>query len=130
MSGDAPVAGLLHSTIRAGVWSAELVLPGATEAPPLEVVHLGTPLDGLVVGSLHTAGRWPLSVAIPAERISDGVQTFVVRRIDTGARLGHFTLIAGEPLEDDLRAEIDLLRAELDLLKKAFRRHCAESRSP
>jgi len=30
-------------------------------------------------------------------------------------------------MEDDLRAEIDLLRAELDLLKRAFRRHCLET---
>lgn len=122
-------AGLLHTSVRAGLWSAELVMPGAATAPPLEIVHLGTPLEGLVVGPARAGGRWPLSFAIPPERISDGVQTFILRRIDTGARLGHFSIVAGEPLDDDLRAEIDLLRAELDLLKKAFRRHCAESGS-
>jgi hypothetical protein len=31
------------------------------------------------------------------------------------------------PLEEDIRAEVSLLRAELDLLKRAFRRHCAET---
>ena len=36
-------------------------------------------------------------------------------------RLGHLPLIAGEVLDDDLRAEIDLLRAEIDLLKREFR---------
>jgi len=30
-------------------------------------------------------------------------------------------------MEDDLRAEVDLLRAELDMLKRAFRRHCLET---
>jgi hypothetical protein len=32
-------------------------------------------------------------------------------------------------MEDDLRAEVDLLRAELDMLKRAFRRHCVETAS-
>ena len=41
--------------------------------------------------------------------------------------LGSFTLIAGEALGDDLRAEVSLLRAELDMLKRAFRRHCLET---
>ncbi len=41
--------------------------------------------------------------------------------------LGHFTLIAGVAMEDDIRAELDLLRAEIDLLKRAFRRHCVET---
>ena len=31
-------------------------------------------------------------------------------------------LLAGEALDDDLRAEIDLLRAEIDLIKREFRR--------
>jgi hypothetical protein len=30
-------------------------------------------------------------------------------------------------MEEDIRAELDLLRAELDLLKRAFRRHCVET---
>jgi hypothetical protein len=55
------------------------------------------------------------------------VQTFLVREAGSGATLGHFTIVAGVPLEADLRAEVDLLRAELDMLKKAFRRHCVES---
>ena len=46
---------------------------------------------------------------------------------DANVKLGDFTLIAGEPLADDLRAEVELLRAELDMLKRAFRRHCLET---
>jgi len=64
---------------------------------------------------------------IPAETLSDGVQTFVLRAPGTAEALGRFVIVAGAPLDDDLRAEIDLLRAELDLLKSAFRRHCSES---
>ncbi|MDA8740151.1 hypothetical protein N9M73_03340 [Rhodobacteraceae bacterium] len=41
--------------------------------------------------------------------------------------LARFTLIGGDLVDQDLRAEIDLLRAELDLLKRAFRRHCADT---
>ena len=67
------------------------------------------------------------SVPIPTALLSDGVQTFLVRDPATGATLGHFTIVTGVPLEDDIRAEIDLLRAELDMLKKAFRRHCVET---
>jgi hypothetical protein len=45
----------------------------------------------------------------------------------TGEKLLHFTIITGVAMEDDLRAEVDLLRAELDMLKRAFRRHCLET---
>ena len=41
--------------------------------------------------------------------------------------LGDFTLMAGDAVADDLRAEVELLRAELDMLKRAFRRHCLET---
>ena len=37
------------------------------------------------------------------------------------------SIITGVAMEDDLRAEVDLLRAELDMLKRAFRRHCLET---
>ena len=44
-----------------------------------------------------------------------------------GTKLGHFSIIAGEALGEDLHAEVELLRAELDMLKRAFRRHCLET---
>lgn len=44
-----------------------------------------------------------------------------------GVTLARFTLVAGQALEEDIRAELNLLRAELDLLKRAFQRHCRES---
>lgn len=65
---------------------------------------------------------------MPKEAICDGVQSFAIREAASDAMLGSFTLIAGEALDHDLRAEVSLLRAELDMLKRAFRRHCLETR--
>jgi hypothetical protein len=64
---------------------------------------------------------------VPVELLSEGVQTFLIRNTMTGEKLLHFTVITGVAMEDDLRAEVDLLRAELDMLKRAFRRHCLET---
>lgn len=63
---------------------------------------------------------------LPVERLSDGVQTFVIEDASTGDALAHETIFAGEVVDDDIRSEVSLLRAELDLLKRAFRRHCSE----
>jgi hypothetical protein len=55
------------------------------------------------------------------------VQTFLITDADSDEMLDTITLISGEVLADDIRAELDLLRAELDMLKRAFRRHCVET---
>ncbi|WP_347312357.1 hypothetical protein [Defluviimonas sp. SAOS-178_SWC] len=114
---------LSGARIWAGRWEAELAAPGEA-APAVEVWHLERQLENVSVTGAG-ASRWSVSVPIPAELLSDGVQTFLVRDGATGGALGHFTIVTGEPLEDDIRAEVDLLRAELDMLKKAFRFHCA-----
>ncbi|MDD8024195.1 MAG: hypothetical protein PHX82_13930 [Paracoccaceae bacterium] len=111
------------SRIRAGRW--EGLVASAVE-PKLEVVHLEQVLPGLEV-SAQNPGKWRLSLPIPVETLSDGVQTFLLRSVPSAEVLGRFTIVTGVPLEDDIRAEVDLLRAELDLLKKAFRRHCVET---
>ena len=72
-------------------------------------------------------GNWAIRIAIPAEALSEGVQTFLIRDKPSGETLAHFTVITGVAMADDLRAEVDLLRAELDMLKRAFRRHCVET---
>ena len=74
-------------------------------------------------------GNWLVRFQLPIERLSDGIQTFVIEDAQTGHALAHETVIAGEILDEDVRAEVGLLRAELDLLKRAFRRHCSEERS-
>ncbi len=112
--------------IRAGTWEAEVSCPGDT-APDIEIWHLDRKLDGLTIGARSGTGGWPLTFSIPPDALTDGVQTFLVRDAAGGDKIGQFSIVTGEPLEDDLRAEIDLLRAELDMLKKAFRRHCLET---
>lgn len=120
---------LTKTRMRAGVWEGVLdVTPAGETPPPLEVVHLEAVLDGMTIEpDPMREGRFLVSVPVPVELLSDGVQTFVIRDPDSGERLASFAIVTGEPLEDDIRAEIDLLRAELDMLKKAFRRHCLET---
>jgi hypothetical protein len=117
---------LTKTRIRAGIW--EGVLNGADTFPDLEVVLLEQVLPGLSISPVE--GRpddWAIRVPIPAEVLNDGVQTFLIRSKPTGETLAHFTIITGVAMEDDMRAEVDLLRAELDMLKRAFRRHCVET---
>ena len=68
-----------------------------------------------------------MRVPIPVDLLSEGAQTFVISDADTEARLASFTVVMGQPLDEDIRAEMALLRAELDMLKRAFRRHCVET---
>ena len=117
---------LTKTRIRAGVW--EGVLSGAPEAPKLEVVLLEQPVPGVVVEPVAgRAGDWAVRVPIPPEVLSEGVQTFLIRLAGSVETLAHFTVITGVAMEDDMRAEVDLLRQELDMLKRAFRRHCLET---
>lgn len=113
-----------------GVWEGVLVPtePG-TAAPEIEVTHLQQPLDGVEIIARPDSGDRVVRVPVPADRIADGVQTFLIRDRSNGEVLDSFALVAGDALAYDLRAEIALLREELDLLKRAFRRHCLETAS-
>jgi hypothetical protein len=51
------------------------------------------------------------------------VQVVSLRSTLTGAVLDRVTLLAGDALDEDIRAEVVLLRDELEMLKRAFRRH-------
>ena len=89
------------------------------------------PVTGVTVTEMP-AGRggvlnWLVQVPVPPEAIGDGVQTFLIGDVRGDSVLSSFTLIAGEALGEDIRAEVELLRAELDMLKRAFRRHCLET---
>lgn len=117
---------LTKTRIRAGVW--EGVLTGVAGQPRLEALHLEQVLEGLTVQPAEgQPGAWALRLPIPAEVLNEGVQTFLIREAGAADVLGSFTVITGVAMEDDVRAEIDLLRAELDMLKRAFRRHCLET---
>ncbi|MBY6155447.1 hypothetical protein KUV47_19640 [Vannielia litorea] len=119
---------LSKTRIQAGVWEGLLMADGVGPVQPqIEVIHLGKALDGVELkADGEMQNLWQLRVPIPAELLCDGVQTFAIRDARSGATLEHFTVVTGHPLEEDIRAEVDLLRAELDMLKKAFRRHCLE----
>ena len=116
---------LTQTRIAYGLW--EGLLTGADgKAPAMEALHQGQRLEGLTVMPVpDQPGSHAVQLAIPATVLSEGVQTVLLQ--SGGELLASFTLIAGAPLEEDLRAEISLLRAELDLLKRAFRRHVAET---
>ena len=123
-----PDISLTKTRIRAGVW--EGVLTGISTQPDLAVTHLEAAVPGVTITAIpDRAGDWAVRVPIEASVLSEGVQTFLIQDRASSVKLAHFTVITGVAMEDDLRAEIDLLRAELDMLKRAFRRHCLETAS-
>ncbi len=114
---------LTRMRLAEGVWEG-LLSAQASVAPRLRLRHR----DELVgePETVEAEGGWLVRFRLPVERLSDGVQTFVIEDAETGDALAHETIFAGEIIDDDIRAEVSLLRAELDLLKRAFRRHCSE----
>ena len=117
---------LTRTRIVEGVW--EGVLTGTETAPQIAVTHLAKPVGGATVTEDPThPGQFLVRVPVPVELLSEGTQTFVISEAETDARLASFTVVMGQPLDEDIRAEMALLRAELDMLKRAFRRHCVET---
>jgi hypothetical protein len=117
---------LTPTRLRQGIWEGHVQQAGSG-VPQIRVTHLGAVVPDVLVTETGSAGGWLVQVPVPMAAISDGVQVFVIADGTDGETLGHFTLIAGEALGDDLRGEVELLRAELDMLKRAFRRHCVET---
>lgn len=117
---------LTKTKMQQGVWQG-IVSGAGPDSPKIEVTHREKPVAGVKIEKHDLAGMWMLLVPIPLEAISDGVQTLLIHDGTSKEKIGHITLLAGEALGDDIRAEIDLLRAELDMLKRAFRRHCIET---
>lgn len=117
---------LTKARIQAGIW--EGVLTGADQRPEIEVSHMAQPIaDASLREDPETPGQYLVQVPIPVELLSEGVQTFVITDKNTDERLESFTIVTGQPVDEDFRAEVELLRAELDMLKRAFRRHCVET---
>jgi hypothetical protein len=117
-------ATLVKTRLTNGIW--EGVLTGPDSAPALSVTHLGLTVPDLAIVPLDSGG-WFVRVPLPLAAVADGVQTVLIADAATGDRLAEITLIAGDALDADIRAEVNLLRAELDMLKRAFRRHCVET---
>lgn len=114
--------------MRNGVWEGRIAGAGTTGVrPDVRVTLLDKPVEEVEITESSDPGIWDLAIQVPSHAVADGVQTFLIFDAATDSKLGDFTLIAGEALADDLRAEVELLRAELDMLKRAFRRHCLET---
>ncbi|WP_413718059.1 hypothetical protein [Silicimonas sp. MF1-12-2] len=109
-----------------GVW--EGLLSGREPHPPkLRIRHRDDLVGEPETSPAQDRDGWTVRFHLPLDRLSDGVQTFVIEDARTGEALAHETVIAGDEVSGDLRAELALLKAELDLLKRAFRRHCSET---
>ncbi len=117
---------LTKTKMMQGVWQGIITQAGAG-VPQIDVTHQSQGVEGVTLKHDENLGHWQLSIPIPPEAISDGVQTLVISDKAADEKIGHVTLLAGEALGDDILAELDLLRAELDMLKQAFRRHCLET---
>ena len=111
---------LEQGRIAGGVWEAVLT---SAQPPVVEALHGGRAVEGVTVDPAG-ADRFAVRVPIPAWALNEGVQTILVQ--SGGERLAVITLVAGQPLDEDILAEVSLLRAELDLLKRAFQRHVRE----
>lgn len=117
---------LTKTKMMQGVWQG-IVTQSGNGTPDIEVTHQKEVLSGVTLQHDEVAEHWLLSIPIPPEAITDGVQTLIIKDKTADAQIGNVSLLAGEALGDDIRAEVDLLRAELDMLKRAFRRHCLET---
>ena len=117
---------LTKTQMKEGVWEGVVTQSGEGD-PKVAVFHQRNRVDDVNLTHDPDQGHWILSISIPQQMIADGVHTLLIQDETTGDKIGHVTLIAGEALGDDIRAEMELLRAELDMLKRAFRRHCLET---
>lgn len=111
-----------------GMWEGLLVADAGQEGlPEIAASWEGRPVPGVMVTETSEPGRWVVEVPVPVEALGDGVRTVLIRDARDDSVLQSFAMIAGEALDEDIRAEVALLRAELDLLKQAFRRHCRDT---
>lgn len=120
---------LTKTRIQAGIYEGVLKSNSDNALhPEITCVHLEREVGDLVLNDDPSLGQtWHLKIHLPADVLTDGIQTFLIMDKTTEETLDSFTIITGEPLNEDLQAEVDLLRSELDMLKKAFRRHCVET---
>ncbi|WP_237072655.1 hypothetical protein [Pseudaestuariivita rosea] len=103
-----------------GIWEG-ILKTASDHAPQIKVLFLDDEVEGVDVDK-HNDG-WRIRIPIPRQAITDGIQTILIKDDITDQLLNSISLVSGDPLADDLRAEVSLLRAELDLLKRSFRKY-------
>jgi len=119
---------LTKTRLAEGVWEGVLSASGKGKyKPDIEVTHMDQPLENVDLSKEKGKESWVLRIPVPMHLIADGVQTFLIRDRGLNQVLGDFTMIAGDALSYDIRAEVNLLREELDMLKRSYRRHCRET---
>lgn len=119
-------ATLTKTRLTAGRYEGLLIC--STTPPVVEAVHHDRVIGVAEIVPMEAhAGHFLLNIPLPAEILCEGVQTVQLRSAEDGEILDRITILAGEPLDEDIRAEVAFLRDELDLLKRAFRRHCTET---
>jgi HAMP domain-containing protein len=116
-------------SVQGGQISGTITASSDQDVPrTLDLLHQGSTVGFATCEPVaNSVNLYRFTADIPAEIISDGVQTLLFNLRETEETLGHLSFVAGTPLEADIRAEVSQLRAELELLKKAFRRHCRET---
>ncbi|WP_265502120.1 hypothetical protein [Paracoccus beibuensis] len=117
--------------LRGGVWRGCL---RGTQAPARVVLVQHGEIMAEVVPVADGPDAWHVELGLPAEVLTSGVQTLLLKA-EEGARgeglrpdgrvLARLVLLAGQPLDEDLMAEIATLRAELELVKRELRRFAA-----
>lgn len=114
--------------LKGGIWQGVV----RREQPFGRVImtHMG---EAVALAEVAPDGEksWRIAVALPAERLFEGVQTFLLFE-DQGEgleppqpsakRLASLPMMAGGALDEDLLAEMSLLRSEVDMLKRELRR--------
>ena len=118
--------------LKSGIWQGLLQRPVAPGR--LVLVHLGARVGEARV-TAQEDGVWRVAAVIPAQRLSDGVQTFLLledrgtegEALHPGAlHLASLHIVAGQPIDEDLWAELNLMRSEIDLLKRELRKLAAD----
>ena len=109
--------------LRGGVWEGTLAQPHAPGR--IVLVQLGMVVGHADVSPLAD-GRWRVAVRLPVDRLTEGLTSFQLVEQPTGEattrRIAVLPILAGQPLDGDILAELALMRAEIDLLKRELRR--------
>jgi hypothetical protein len=115
---------LTRLSLAAGRWEGRLTGPPGLHPPQIAATWRGAEIAEPHVVPLGE-GRWTVAIQLPLALMSDGMQTVAIGPRDEEP-LCLETLAFADPVDPDIRAQVEALRTEVELLKRAFRRHLAE----